>query len=129
MVNKAVNFGATWCVAFRTELPILDRLFEQRRKAGLQIPAVSEDRSDRETVARFVRSSKTGNLRVCRDPNDCVASSGRNNQKMAPFGLYGIPITYVITASGWVVGYIPGAVDWMSGSANEPASSIHWGSG
>jgi hypothetical protein len=30
-----------------------------------------------------------------------------------------MPITYLITASGRVVGYMPGAADWMSDEASE----------
>lgn len=28
-----------------------------------------------------------------------------------------MPITYAIAASGWIVGYIPGAADWSSTAA------------
>ena len=46
-------------------------------------------------------------------------ASDRDNERKAPFALYGMPITYAITASGRVVGYMPGAADWTSGSASE----------
>ncbi len=114
-----LNFWATWCAACRTELPILDRLFEENRRSGLQVIAVSEDRSDRETVVRFIRTNKIENLPIYRDPNGYVAFSDRDNEKKAPFALYGMPITYLITASGRVVGYMSGAADWMSQSASE----------
>jgi thiol-disulfide isomerase/thioredoxin len=114
-----LNFWATWCAACRTELPILDRLFEENRRSGLQVIAVSEDRSERETVARYVRTNKIENLPIYRDPNGYVAFSDRDNEKKAPFALYGMPITYLITASGRVVGYMPGAADWTSGPASE----------
>ncbi len=114
-----LNFWATWCAACRTELPILDRLLGENRRSGLQVIAISEDRSDRETVARFVRTNKIGNLPIYRDPNGYVAFSDRDNERKAPFGLYGMPITYLITASGRVIGYMPGAADWTSGSASE----------
>jgi thiol-disulfide isomerase/thioredoxin len=120
-----LNFWATWCAACRTELPILDRLFEQNRRSGLQVIAVSEDRSDRETVTRFLRINKIEALPVYRDPNGYVAFSDRDNEKKAPFALYGMPITYLITASGRVVGYMPGAADWMSQSASELIEYLH----
>jgi thiol-disulfide isomerase/thioredoxin len=109
----------TWCAACRTELPILDRLFGQKRRSGLEIVAVSTDRGDRETVARFVRASRIASLPIYRDPNAYVAFSDRDNAKKAPFALFGMPITYLITASGRVVGYMPGAADWMSEEASE----------
>ncbi len=114
-----LNFWATWCAACQIELPILDRLLAENRRSGLRVIAVSEDRSDRETVARFVQTNKIGSLPIFRDPNGYVAFSDRDNEKKAPFALYGMPITYAITASGRVVGYMPGAADWTSGSASE----------
>ncbi len=120
-----LNFWATWCAACRTELPILDRLSGENRRSGLQVIAVSEDRSDRETVARFVRTNKIESLPIYRDPNGYVAFSDRDNEKKAPFALYGMPITYLITASGRVVGYMPGAADWMSASAGELIEYLH----
>jgi thiol-disulfide isomerase/thioredoxin len=114
-----LNFWATWCAACRIELPILDRLFSDNRRSGLQVIAVSEDRSDRETVARFVRTNRIGSLPIYRDPNGYVAFSDRDNERKAPFALYGMPITYLITASGRVVGYMPGAADWTSESAGK----------
>lgn len=120
-----LNFWATWCAACRIELPILDRLFSDNRRSGLQVIAVSEDRSDRETVARFVRTNRIGNLPIYRDPNGYVALSDRDNERKAPFALYGMPITYVITASGRVVGYMPGAADWTSENAGKLIEYLH----
>ena len=120
-----LNFWATWCAACRTELPILDHLSVENRRSGLEVIAVSEDRSDRETVARFVRANKIERLPIYRDPNGYVAFADRDNEKKAPFALYGMPITYLISASGRVVGYMPGAADWMSGSARELIEYLH----
>ena len=120
-----LNFWATWCAACRTELPILDRLLGENRRSALQVIAVSEDRSDRETVVRFVRANQIVNLPVYRDPNGYAAFSDRDNEKKAPFALYGMPITYAITASGRVVGYMPGAADWSSPSAAELIEYLH----
>ena len=46
-----------------------------------------------------------------------AVSSDRENGRNAPFALYGMPITYLIAGSGWVVGYMPGAADWTSEAA------------
>ena len=111
-----LNFWATWCAACRTELPILDRLQEENRR-GLHVIAVSEDRGERATVSRFVQTLKIRSLSVYWDPNGYVAFSDRENRRHAPFALYGMPITYLIASSGWVVGYMPGAADWTSEAA------------
>jgi len=113
-----LNFWATWCAACRTELPILDRLNEERGRATLHIIAVAEDSDDRATVQRYVQMLNLRSLPIFWDPNGYVASSDRDNKKNAPFALYGMPITYLIAASGQVVGYMPGAVDWTSEAAS-----------
>jgi thiol-disulfide isomerase/thioredoxin len=115
-----LNFWATWCAACRTELPILSRLHESSRGSGLHVMAISKDSGDRNVVERFVRTLRTGGLPIYWDPNDYVGSSDRENPRSAPFTLYGMPITYLIAASGRVVGYMPGAADWTS----EPAGRL-----
>jgi thiol-disulfide isomerase/thioredoxin len=118
-----LNFWATWCAACRTELPILDRLPKQY--PGLRVLAVSVDRADRTTVARFVESLRVRNLPIYWDPNGYVANSDRANERNAPFSLYGMPITYVISASGRIMGYMPGAADWSSAAARNLLDYLH----
>jgi thiol-disulfide isomerase/thioredoxin len=110
-----LNFWATWCPACRTELPILDRL--QKQSDGLYVLAVSVDGADRAVVAHFVKELGLRHLAIFRDPNGYVAFSDHDNKKNASFALYGMPITYVIAASGRILGYIPGATDWTSAVA------------
>lgn len=112
-----LNFWATWCPACRVELPILDRLQGEHRHTGLQVLAVSEGRDERASVERFINKLKILNLPIYLDPNGFVAFSDIENARNAPFALYGMPITYVIAASGWIVGYMPGAADWSSAAA------------
>lgn len=107
-----VNFWATWCPACRTELPILDRLQQELRHLHLQILAVSTDGGDRRSVIRYAESLKLNHLQLFWDPNGYLASHDPTNPHNAPFALYGMPITYGIAASGWIVGYMPGAADW-----------------
>jgi len=109
-----LNFWATWCAACRTELPILDRLSQRSRQKGLHVIAVSVDRTDREVVARFAQVLDVRRLRIFLDPQGNLAYSDRDNKNGAPFALYGMPITYAVAASGQIIGYMPGAADWMS---------------
>lgn len=120
-----LNFWATWCPACRTELPILDRVQEKYRRTGMRVIAVSEDRGERTTVERFVNSLKLQHLAIYLDPNGYVAFNDPDNKRNAPFGLYGMPITYAITASGWIVGYMPGAADWTSTAATGLIEFLH----
>lgn len=111
-----LNFWATWCAACRTELPLLDQLSEQTRSSGLHVIAVSEDRESRNHVGRFVQSLAIRHLAIFLDPNGYVAQPDPDGSG-APFGLYGMPITYLIASSGLIVGYMPGAADWTSPEA------------
>lgn len=112
-----LNFWASWCAACRRELPVLDRLYRGPWRGKLHVMAVSEDRSDRRTVARVVDELGILSLPIFLDPNGYAAHSDRGNRNNAPFALYGMPITYAIASSGLIVGYMPGAADWSSPSA------------
>jgi thiol-disulfide isomerase/thioredoxin len=114
-----LNFWASWCAACKTELPILERRYRSVWRESLHVAAVSEDRGDRTSVARFVKALDLRTLPIYLDPNGYVADSDRGNGKDAPFALYGMPITYLIASSGSVVGYMPGAADWSVPEADE----------
>lgn len=120
-----LNFWASWCEACKTELPILDRLQADMRRTGLRIVAVSEDKANRATVERFVGRMNIRNLQIFWDPNGYVAFNDTANARNAPFALYGMPITYLIAASGWIVGYMPGAADWTSAAAGDLIEFLH----
>ena len=113
-----INFWASWCDACQTELPILERQYENAWRGNLHVLAISEDRGGRPTVDRFIKAQRLRTLPIFLDPNGYVGSSGNNGAESAPFVLYGLPITYLVSSSGSVVGYMPGAADWSSSSAN-----------
>ncbi len=120
-----LNFWASWCAACRTELPILERQYGAAWRANLHVVAVSEDRGGRQAVERFVKELELRTLPIYLDPNGSVAYSDSANSRNAPFALYGMPITYLIASSGWVVGYMPGAADWSSAAANDLIEYLH----
>lgn len=114
-----LNFWASWCTACRMELPALDRLYRDAWRGRVHVVAVSEDRGPRETVARFVKSLDLKALPIFIDPNGYVAYSDADNAKKAPFALYGMPITYAVSSSGAIVGYMLGDADWSSAVADD----------
>jgi thiol-disulfide isomerase/thioredoxin len=111
-----INFWATWCPACRTELPILDRLAGNGR-SDLAVVAVATDR-DRSLVAPFVRKLKLRHLAIGFDPGGLVARAGASDGVDTPFALYGMPISFLLGATGQVEGYITGEADWLSVEAS-----------
>ncbi|MDU6670302.1 MAG: TlpA disulfide reductase family protein, partial [Bradyrhizobium sp.] len=109
-----LNFWASWCAACRTELPVLDRLHQ---RGDVEVVTVALDRGGREVVSRFVDGLKLKGLPIYLDPNGYVASLDRDNPRNAPFLVYGMPITYLVARSGRIVGYMPGAADWLAPEA------------
>jgi thiol-disulfide isomerase/thioredoxin len=118
-----MNFWATWCPACRHELPALDELQQamgrNMGRNGLQVIAVSVDRGDRRSVERYIHQRQIRNLPVFVDPEGRIAHSEGSADRNAPFALYGMPISYVISRSGEVQGYVLGEADWSSDAARQ----------
>lgn len=112
-----VNFWATWCPACRLEMPMLDRLQQMRGRDRLAIVAVSVDREGRAVVAPYLRKLNLRHLAICIDPDSQITHAKGRGDMESPFGLYGMPISYVIDPSGQVQGYMLGQADWSSEAA------------
>jgi thiol-disulfide isomerase/thioredoxin len=110
-----VNFWATWCPACRTELPMLERLAASGR-ADLAIVAISTDRN-RSLVLPFVKQLKLRHLAIGLDPGGLV-SRVDTAEVDTPFALYGMPISFLLGATGQVEGYMTGEADWLSADAS-----------
>jgi thiol-disulfide isomerase/thioredoxin len=114
-----MNLWATWCPACRQELPALDALQQAMGRDGLQVIAVSVDRGDRRSVERYINDRRIRNLQVFVDPDARIAHYEGSADRNAPFALYGMPISYVISRSGEVQGYVMGEADWSSDAARK----------
>jgi hypothetical protein len=99
-------------------LPVLERQYRSAWHGNLHVAAISDDRGSRETVERFVKTLNLRTLPIYLDPNGYVAHADSASERKAPFALYGMPITYLVSSSGTIVGYMPGAADWSSEAAN-----------
>jgi thiol-disulfide isomerase/thioredoxin len=99
-----VNFWATWCEPCREEMPGIARLKDKLRDRPFEVLAVNYGES-RERVAEFVRKEGVG-LRVLLD-ND--KESARTWQAK------GLPMTFLVDASGRVRYWTFGERDWSEG--------------
>lgn len=97
-----LNFWATWCAPCITEMPDMQRLYEQLGDEHFEIIAVSLDHEGAGVVQRFAeRYQLTFSLAV--DPEGLSERFYR---------LTGLPETYIIDAEGIVRHRIPGAREW-----------------
>lgn len=109
-----LSFWATWCPPCRRELPSFERLKALVDPQKLAIVPVSVDKTDKTSIASFLRHLSVNNLAIYRAvPQPIVAPA----EEPAPFPLYGMPITYLIDRDGAVIGYVTGEVDWTSPEA------------
>lgn len=109
-----VNLWATWCDACRVELPSLERL-HAAMSDRIQLVAVPTDSADRGKVRSYLEKLSIRWLPVLLDPERRLA--GNSADDTAPLTIYGMPITYLIDASGVTAGYIQGATDWLAPEA------------
>ena len=102
-----VDFWATWCPPCVEALPHLNKLYQDKKAAGLKVLAVSVDQ-DKSKVAPFVADKKLL-FTVLLDTNEEKAAE--------KFGVQGIPQTVIIGKDGVVkkvfVGFGPGTEDEM----------------
>jgi len=112
-----VNFWASWCPPCREELPILDKLAQQAESSTPRVIAISIDREGAASVRRFVTTLGLRHLPIFIDPDLRVARRADDATPQDPFRLFGLPLSYVLSADGRNLGYFPGFVDWSSSQA------------
>lgn len=112
-----VNFWASWCPPCREELPILDGLVRQAGPSSPRAIAISIDRASTDSVRRYIATLGLRHLPVFLDPEFRVATRAENAKPGDPFRLFGLPVSYVLSADGRNLGYFPGLVDWGSPQA------------
>jgi len=103
-----VNFWATWCAPCVREMPALDRLQAALGDAGLTVATVSIDRGGRDVVEGFAAELGLRHLGLYLDPEATLAGA---------FGVTGLPTTFLVDATGQVVGGLQGAAEWDSPEA------------
>jgi thiol-disulfide isomerase/thioredoxin len=97
-----LNIWATWCGPCVQEMPALERL---QAKLGdrLTILAISEDRQGDAAVAPFLAKNGIKQLAIYLDPKAAATEA---------FGAEGLPTSYLISASGTILGKEEGGAAW-----------------
>ena len=103
-----VNVWATWCGPCRAEMPLLQRMADRHRGAGLVVLGLSADRGGDEPVRRFLRE---------RGVTYPVAVVGPDGAR--PFGgVVGYPTSFLIDRDGVVRHQVVGP---LAAASLEPA--------
>ena len=102
-----LNFWATWCPPCIEEMPSLERLYRRFRNRQFEIVAVSVDAEGVKPVRKFI-GERGFTFRVLLDPA---------KKTEVPFGVRGLPISYVIDRKGRMVAGAIGAINWSSKKA------------
>lgn len=104
-----VNIWAMWCAACRTELPMLEH-FHETMGDRVDVAAICTDRIvARKQLAAYLDELKIRSLPIYLDQQGMLAGDPQS-----PLPIIGMPLTYLITPSGRIAGYIAGVADWMS---------------
>jgi peroxiredoxin len=103
-----LNFWAIWCSPCRSEMPSMQKLYEEMKKDGFVLLAVNIGES-REDVEAFVK--KTGlTIPILLDTEKEVSRT---------YGASSIPITWIIDKKGNIVGAAQGARVWNSNAIKD----------
>jgi peroxiredoxin len=97
-----VNFWATWCGPCRREIPSLERLYQSRKEKGLEILAVSVDRTSSSKVASFVTDHQMS-FPVLLNPNGDVGQR---------YWAKAIPSSFVLDKKGVIRWKVQGTMEW-----------------
>jgi peroxiredoxin len=87
-----LNFWATWCEPCKRELPAFEQFTAEQGEDGAAVLAVNTG-EDAATVRDFLQAQGVSGLRVLLDPEATAADQ---------YGVYQIPVTFVIDAAGFV---------------------------
>src|SRR3990172_6372561 len=98
-----LNIWATWCPPCREEMPSMEALYRKLKGRPFEMLAVSIDQKGEEVIGPFV--AKYGlTFPVLLDPD---------RKTYNPYGLTGIPETFIIDKKGAIIFKVVGPQNWM----------------
>lgn len=99
------NLWASWCGPCVQEMPSLDRLQGLLADQHLAVIALDQERDGAEVAAAFFKRHAIKNLGLYNDPTGRISST---------LHARGLPISFLIDASGKCLGYVMGGTDWSA---------------
>ncbi len=88
-----INFWATWCAACRSEMPAIQRTWDQYHRRGLEVLAVDFREADRDAIRRFLEAAGV-RYGSALDPDGTIAQA---------YGVtFGLPVSVFVDRSGRV---------------------------
>jgi len=99
-----VNIWATWCAPCVEEMPSMQQFYNEFKGGDFEILAVSIDTLGLEVVAPFMENHKL-TFPALLDPQGTVKT---------PYGITGVPESFIIDKDGTLVKRIIGPLDWAT---------------
>lgn len=103
-----LNFWATWCAPCRHEMPMLSELQTEFGGEAFEVVTIATGRNPVKQIEKFFAEVEIDNLPKHRDPKQKLAGQ---------MGIFGLPITVLISPEGQEVARLRGDADWASDSA------------
>ena len=103
-----LNFWATWCAPCREEMPSLQTLQDTLGGEDFQVVTLATGRNPPQAIRRFFDEEGVTSLPQHRDINQQIARE---------MGIFGLPITVVLSPDGQEIGRLRGDADWASPEA------------
>jgi peroxiredoxin len=101
-----LNFWATWCIPCRQEMPAMEKLHREFKKAGLEVVAVNFRETRKEVGKFFDELGLTF--------TSLLDKEGKVSEE---YGAWSLPLSYFINRKGEFVGKAVGSREWDSQDA------------
>lgn len=110
-----LNFWATWCAPCRKEMPMLSALQTDLGGERFEVVTLATGRNAPPAMKKFFADIGVDNLPLHRDPKSQVARE---------MGVFGLPITVILSPDGQELARLQGDADWSSDSAKAILSAL-----
>ena len=98
-----VNLWATWCAPCRAEMPTLSNLQNKMENKNLTVITIAIGRNPLPAIKTFFDDINVDNLPLYRDPNSQLARQ---------MGVFGLPVTILISPDGKEIARLQGDAEW-----------------